>query len=92
MIITNKQAAIIGTITDKMDTVVEVTSSATLTGTFAAPPVAAVTAGRIASDFTACTLPEMNKPAIRARTVFTCAMFDTLAAKMMAPAVGRIKL
>ncbi len=89
---TNKQAAITGTITERIETAAEVTSSAILTGTMAVPPVATVTAGRIASDLTAWTLPEMSKPAIRARTGLTWAMLDALAAKTMAPAVGRTKL
>ena len=60
--------AIIGTITERMETVPEVTSSAILTGILAVPPVVAVTAGRIARDLTAWTLPETNKPAMIART------------------------
>ena len=89
---TSRQPAIIGTITERTETEAEVISSAILTGTLAAPPVVAVTAGRIASDLTAWTLPEINKPAITARMVFTWVMLDTLAAKTMAPAVGLIKL
>ena len=89
---TNKQTAMIGTIIERTETVAEVISSAMLTGVLPAPPVVIVTAGRIASDLTAWTLPEMNKPAIRARTGFTCVMLDALAAKTMAPAVGRTKL
>jgi len=63
-----------------------------LTETFAAPPVVAVTAGQMASDLTACILPEINKSAIKAKTVLTFIIVPALAAKTIAPAVGRIKL
>jgi hypothetical protein len=68
---TKRQIATIGITMDRIDTVVDVTSSAILAGTFPAPPVATATAGRTARDLTACTLPEINKPAIMARTGFT---------------------
>jgi hypothetical protein len=45
-----------------MERTVETKSSKMLTGTFPAPPVVAVTAGRTAMDFTAWTLPETNRP------------------------------
>ncbi|OQA21058.1 MAG: hypothetical protein BWY60_00876 [Actinobacteria bacterium ADurb.Bin346] len=60
-----------GMIIESIDTDVEVASSAILTGILPIPPVAAVTVGRIVRDLTACILPEMNKPAIMASTVFT---------------------
>ena len=62
VITTNRQTAMIGAITERTETVVEVTSSAILTGVLPAPPVVSVTAGRIISDLTAWTLPETNKP------------------------------
>jgi len=44
------------------DNVVEVASSAMLTGVLPALPVAADTAGRTAKDFTAFTLPATRMP------------------------------
>ena len=46
-------AAAAGTRMERTETVVEVASSAKLTGMWPAPPVAAVTAGRIVVDLTA---------------------------------------
>lgn len=80
-----------GTTIDKMDRVVEVMSSAILTGTLAVPPVAAVTAGRIAADFTACTPPEISSPKASARIGLISVTTLVLAAKAIAPAVGRMK-
>ena len=50
---TSMQARITGTITARMDVTVETTSSAMLTGMFPAPPVVAVTAGRMTADVSA---------------------------------------
>lgn len=77
---------------DKTETVVEVTSSAMLTGTLPAPAVVTVTAGLTTRDFTALTPPDINKPASRAKTGWTYSTTEELAAKTMAPAAGRTKL
>src|SRR5581483_3119575 len=82
----------IGTKTAKNETAVEVTSSAMLTGTLPAPPVVAVTVGRIATDLTACTLPATSNPQASAITGLRPVMTFVLAAKAMAPATGRTKV
>ena len=76
----------------RIDMTVEKMSSAMLTGTFPTPPVAAVTAGRTATDLTACTLPEISSPQINASTGWTSVITLALAAKATAPAAGRIKV
>ena len=68
---------------------VEIISSAMLTGTFAAPPVVAVTIGRTAADFTTCTLPATSKPHARASTGLILVTTLALAANAIAPAAGR---
>ena len=87
-----RHTATTGKTTESKETTVEVASSAMLTGTFAAPPVVAVTKGRTANDLTACTPPETSRPATSAKIGLTLVKFEALAAKTIAPAVGRIKV
>ena len=76
----------------KIDKNVDMTSSAMLTGVFAAPAVVAVSAGRTAADLTVCTLPAINNPAIIDRIGLISVRTFALAAKAIAPAMGRTKV
>jgi hypothetical protein len=87
-----KAAMITGTTTARMERIVASTSSATLTGTLPAPPVVAVTAGRIAADFTTCTLPATRSPAMIPNAGWRPVTTSVLAAKRIAPAAGRMKV
>lgn len=80
----------IGTTMESTDTTVAVTSSIMLTGTFPAPAVVAVTAGRTTALFTACTPPATNNPQARERMGDTSVNMFALAANTIAPAVGLI--
>lgn len=53
-----------GNTMERMESVVETTSSNMLTGTLPAPAVLAVMAGRTAAALTAWTLPATSKPAM----------------------------
>ena len=62
------KAKISGTRMANSEVMVEITSSARLTGILPAPAVVAVTAGRTATALTVCTLPATSRPAARAIT------------------------
>ena len=83
---------IIGITMASMERTVETTSSAMLTGTFAAPPVVAVIAGRTNPDLVTCTVPATSRPDASAKMGLMSVTTFALAANAMAPAAGRMKV
>src|SRR3990172_2808639 len=78
-----------GTTTARIEMITAVISSAMLTGTLPTLPVTIVTAGRSTSDFAACTPPATNRPSTTSTTGWMPVTTLALAAKRIAPAVGR---
>src|SRR5688500_20187409 len=87
--ITSSVPTRIGVMIARMDRTVDTTSSAMETGTFPTPPVVAVTIGRTAPALATCTLPAMSSPLASASTGLISVTTLALAAKAMAPEIGR---
>ena len=82
----------IGSATESTEITVAATSSAVLTTGSPTPAVVAVMSGRTATDLTVWTVPATNRPHMSERTRLTSVTLPALAAKTIAPAVGRMKV